>query len=126
MANDLSRNPWVIDTASANYLRSGTATPSGANALTPVNFGTGYSGTGGGINLGKGPISISHLNWNGYTTGAGDNLVIKDVNGRPVFTTPGRADKTAIDFDVDFPWVVWDLAVTTLSSGILTITLVTR
>lgn len=117
MANNFTRNPWTIDTASANYLRSGTTTPNGAIG-SMVQLGIGIVGT---PYIGKGPISISHLVWSGYTTGAADNLVIKDVNGVSIYNTPGRADKTFFDLIVDFPWVTWDLAVTTLSSGLLTI-----
>jgi hypothetical protein len=120
MANNLSRNPWYVDTASANYLRSGTATPNGAIG-SAVNPGIGFTGA---PYQGKGPIGISSIIWSGYTV-ASHTVVIKDVNGNTIYSLVGHTDLSPVNLDFDFPLAIWDIAVTTIGSGFVALNLST-
>jgi hypothetical protein len=108
MANKLTRNPWVIDTASATYLRTQLQTLGGAPAYTQ---GTPNSG----------PIRILAIMFSGYTSGNTDQAIFKDEDGTVFLTLNGITDKAAVGIVFARRFSIQNLAVTTLTSGIVSI-----
>lgn len=106
MANNLQLNPWYLDTASANYLRSGSTTP--ANKVLPTPN--------------CGPIWIASITWSGNTTNT-DTVTFEDPNGNTILKLQSRADLSPITVDFDKPLRVWDLAMTQISSGTIMVAL---
>lgn len=94
MANVLTGNPLVIDTAAATALSIGGQT---------------------GV-----PINIGHFEFEGYSTGAADSVVVKDAGGNVVWEAIGRAIKDNIISGTPIG-TVYGLIVSTLSSGKLLI-----
>lgn len=93
MANDLAGNPWVIDTASANAIDTGNT-----------------------VHARKG---IDTIVFSGYTTGAADQAVMTFRGSAKGLTLQGRADKTHVEVDFPRPAMLRDIAVSTLSSGVV-------
>lgn len=103
MANNLTKNPWVLDTQSNNYIRSGTTTPAP----------TGLSQASQSM----GPIAIATIIFSGYSTGNTDQAILTDEDGIVFATLNGNSDKTAVGFSIGMPFRKWDFALTTLTSG---------
>jgi hypothetical protein len=90
MANDLTGNPWIIDTPSATTVHTNVAV-------------------------------VNSLTWSGYTSGAADQIIVRDQRGRTIFSAVGHVDLTPIQLTFSPRIFIRSLTVPTLTTGILSV-----
>lgn len=93
MANNLTRNPWIIDTASASAVKD--------SSLCAITF-------------------VTSLVWSGYVNAA-HQVVIQDDQSVTLFTLQGNADMSPVVIPFDKRLPIRGLKVTTIDSGVLAI-----
>lgn len=111
MANKFTRNPWIIDTAVAypgGLVRTLLQTPPGQG---PTGFA---------------PLCILAFTFSGYATGNTDQAVFVDADGTIFLTLQGTADKGAVGLTFPLPFFIDNFAVTTITSGRVSVYLTTR
>ena len=91
MANDLSSRQWRLD--------------------TPVAFGS------PGAILWRGNIRCRQAVFSQYVTGGADQAILKDQNGKTVWSATGASDKSPVRI-ADIGWVN-GLVLDTLTSGLV-------